>query len=385
MVFARDVFISYDSDDLAWARRMSDSLATRGLSSFLAPRDIVPGTAWEMALVKALNESKHLVALWSTKAKDSAWVSREMGRFQAIIDPAGQGSADRFIVQVLLDVADKAYGSLQVVPDIRAAGLYAAGADAVDGVTWERVADAVADALKAADGSLPVPVLVVSMTAAQLKDIDLDHKPPDAPSLGELLTHLGLHKADLAACYGDTVRSWRPFGSTTSIEAILTELNQEINGAAVQKGRPFRWNFVDEDFWSSDPVRVEGAANRLAGGPAVVVIDALSLYVELVRSRFPGRLYRSFDNEEAMFLVPAPFPLPASNKHLRSLVRQMAQQVFDHSYEPPVLSGLAYARCGTTITDTRDLKAWVMTGIGPRLRVAKTSGGAQYLSHGTTP
>jgi hypothetical protein len=63
----------------------------------------------------------------------------------------------------------------------------------------------------------------------------------------------------------------------------------------------------------------------------------------------------------------------------------MAQQVFDHSYEPPVLSGLAYARCGTTITDTRDLKAWVMTGIGPRLRVAKTSGGAQYLSHGTTP
>lgn len=382
--FSRDVFISYDSDDLPWAERMKDGLATRGLTSFVARRDIVAGPGWEVQVVDALNACKHFLVLCSAQSKESSWVLKELNRFQAAIDPTGRGSADRFLVQVLLDEADfSAYSSLQVVPDIKEAGLYAGGAGAVGAVLWDHVVDAVVKAYQVADGSLPVPVLVVSTTAAELAGVDVDHKPPDAPTLRELLTHLGLQRDDLVGCYGDTVRAWRPFGSAATIEEILLTMNQDINGSAARAGRPFRWDYVDGDFWSSGD-RVDIAAARLTTGPAVVVVDALSLYVELVRSRFPSRVYRAFDNDEALFLVPAPFPVPPGNLHLRALVQGMARQVFDHSFEPPVLLG-PYARCGATIADERDLKAWVLTGLGPRLRAPAPSGGTPFLGHGGPP
>lgn len=385
MPFARDVFISYDSDDLAWAERLRDGLGTRGLSTFVAARTLVPGPQWETAVLEALNTSKHLVVLWSAKAKDSSWVQKEVAWFQGITDPTGRGSADRFLVQVLLDGADtSAYSSLQAVPDIKVAGLYPGGAAAVGDVVWGHVVDRVAGALQIADGSLPVPVLVVSMTADQLGSVDVDHKPPDIPTMGELLASLGLTKDDLVTSYGASVRDWRPFGSDDSIEEILARLNKAINVVAQKAGRPFRWDYVDGDFWG-DGDRVDVAADRLASGPAVIVVDALSLYVELVRSRFLPRLYRSFHNEEALFLVPAPFRLPDSNIELRRLVQKVAPQVFEHSYEPPVLRGTAWARCGATITDERDLKAWVMTSIGPRLRAPTPSAGAAFLGHRPAP
>ena len=334
MPSARDVFISYDSDDLAWAERLRDGLATRGLSSFLARESIVPGTQWEQAIVDALNSSKHLVVLWSAKAKDSSWVIKEMARFEGITNPSGRGSADRFLVQVPLDDTDaSAFSSLQVVPDIKEGKLYPGGALAVSDAVWARVVNGVADALQIADGSLPVPVLIVSMTAAQLDAIDVDHKPPDIPTMGALLGSLGLSKTDLAASYGDTVRSWRPFGSDETIEQILARLNQGINQIAVKSGRPFRWDYVDGDFWG-DGDRVDVVADRLVDDSAVIVVDALSLYAELVRSRLPT-LDRSFHNEKALFLVPAPFRLPDSNVELRRLIQKVVPPVFRNSIRAP--------------------------------------------------
>lgn len=72
------VFISYASSDMDISRRVSAQMQAAGLTSYLAPRDIMAGTNWLTSLVEALEAAPLLVLILSAKANTSKYVIREL-------------------------------------------------------------------------------------------------------------------------------------------------------------------------------------------------------------------------------------------------------------------------------------------------------------------
>ena len=72
-----DAFISHASDDIATALRLERSLAEEGLSAWVDHDNIRAGGPLISTLQTALQESRHIVVLWSSEAEASAWVTTE--------------------------------------------------------------------------------------------------------------------------------------------------------------------------------------------------------------------------------------------------------------------------------------------------------------------
>jgi adenylate cyclase len=77
---ARQVFISYASQDAVVAGKLCDAIETSGAPCWIAPRDVRPGEAYAAAIVNAINDSRMLVLLVSKHAIDSPHVLREVER-----------------------------------------------------------------------------------------------------------------------------------------------------------------------------------------------------------------------------------------------------------------------------------------------------------------
>ena len=77
---SRPVFISYASHDAVMAQRVCGALEAAGFPSWIAPRDVVPGTQYAEGIVGAIDESKVLVLIVSKEALASAHVGRELER-----------------------------------------------------------------------------------------------------------------------------------------------------------------------------------------------------------------------------------------------------------------------------------------------------------------
>src|SRR4051812_33749469 len=91
MAYEYDIFISYSNSDRAWAERLDQSLTAKGINCFRDQNRLDVGQPWEPQLARAVEQSKHLVVLWSANAEASPWVRRELGKFEAILDPDGTG------------------------------------------------------------------------------------------------------------------------------------------------------------------------------------------------------------------------------------------------------------------------------------------------------
>jgi TolB-like protein/tetratricopeptide (TPR) repeat protein len=76
----RSVFLSYASHDAAAANSICQFLESHGVSCWLAPRDVKPGTQYADAIVRAINEAKTLVLVLSGNAVASDHVAREVER-----------------------------------------------------------------------------------------------------------------------------------------------------------------------------------------------------------------------------------------------------------------------------------------------------------------
>src|SRR5579871_5626353 len=94
-----DVFISYSSLDNDWALKLNQSLIKANLNVFLDTRRLRAGEDWDEQLKTALNESTHLVVLWSVNARVSDWVNKEVGFFSVAIS----GTSRKLIPIVLND------------------------------------------------------------------------------------------------------------------------------------------------------------------------------------------------------------------------------------------------------------------------------------------
>ena len=73
-----DVFLSYSTKDAITAKAACASLEAAKIRCWMAPRDIVPGARWGASIVRAINECRVMVLIFSRNAKDSAQVAREV-------------------------------------------------------------------------------------------------------------------------------------------------------------------------------------------------------------------------------------------------------------------------------------------------------------------
>ena len=76
----RDVFISYASPDSAVAETVCEALERAGITCWIAPRDVTPGTFYADEIVRAIDTAKAVVLILSRNASDSHHVLREVER-----------------------------------------------------------------------------------------------------------------------------------------------------------------------------------------------------------------------------------------------------------------------------------------------------------------
>jgi hypothetical protein len=74
---ARDVFISYRTEDKVWADRLCEGLERENLTCWIAPRDIAAGREWAEAIVHGLQKCKAFVIIVSSHSTNAKQVSRE--------------------------------------------------------------------------------------------------------------------------------------------------------------------------------------------------------------------------------------------------------------------------------------------------------------------
>jgi len=73
-----DVFISYSTKDAAAAKAACAALESAKFRCWMAPRDIVAGARWGASIVRAINECRVMVLIFSGNANTSAQVHREV-------------------------------------------------------------------------------------------------------------------------------------------------------------------------------------------------------------------------------------------------------------------------------------------------------------------
>jgi len=74
---ARDVFISYQSDDKECADRVCEALERQNISCWIAPRDIPVGSEWAAAIVEGIQRCHSFVVILSSHSTNARQISRE--------------------------------------------------------------------------------------------------------------------------------------------------------------------------------------------------------------------------------------------------------------------------------------------------------------------
>jgi hypothetical protein len=384
VAFTNDAFISYSSEDRPWAQRVAQDLEAKGLNVFVDKPGLVAGAPWDEQLYAQLEDSQHLVVLWSGNAKDSDWVNNEFTTFRTLIRPPvrdGPPGPPRHIIPVYLEGEYAPFKKYEHIDFVREAGAYPAGPGAIDAGVWQDVMDKLEQSIRHAEATRPVPLLVITTTRANLSGVDPDKPYPPPPAKGESLNELiarleiGSH-AKLLDYYGDEPSDWRPFGKALSVKGILEQLKDAINQRLTKDGlQPFRWDYLDRAFWSND---LDQVAERLRRKTVVVVLDPLSLYDNYVAYAIRDFVLTPVrKNDEASLIVLPPFAMPSSASALRDSIQRLAKEVFDSYYNPPVDSA-RYARYVTSVGDEVDLKASVLAGIGPMLARQGGDDGGTY-------
>jgi hypothetical protein len=77
---ARDVFVSYASQDAAVAEAVCEALERDGVTCWIAPRDVTPGAHYSGEIVHAIDAAKAIALILSQNAAVSPHVLREVER-----------------------------------------------------------------------------------------------------------------------------------------------------------------------------------------------------------------------------------------------------------------------------------------------------------------
>ncbi len=74
-----DVFVSYASKDLEWAREFTAALKEAGVTTWFDTQQIQPGERWQSVIEDALRESRVLIVILSSHSMKSPWTFFELG------------------------------------------------------------------------------------------------------------------------------------------------------------------------------------------------------------------------------------------------------------------------------------------------------------------
>lgn len=77
---AHDVFISYSTKDKTVANAVCAKLEENGIRTWIAPRDVPPGSNFAESIVEAINACKVFVLIWSKNANTSEHILNEINR-----------------------------------------------------------------------------------------------------------------------------------------------------------------------------------------------------------------------------------------------------------------------------------------------------------------
>jgi hypothetical protein len=76
----KDVFISYSKQDISTATMVCSKLETRGITCWIAPRDITPGVDFDEAILDGIDDSNSLLLILSSASNTSRFVQSEVNR-----------------------------------------------------------------------------------------------------------------------------------------------------------------------------------------------------------------------------------------------------------------------------------------------------------------
>lgn len=77
---SHDVFVSYSVEDKPIADALVATLEANRIRCWIAPRDVLPGLSWAAAIVDAINQSRLMVLVYSSRSNQSKQVTREVER-----------------------------------------------------------------------------------------------------------------------------------------------------------------------------------------------------------------------------------------------------------------------------------------------------------------
>ena len=77
---AHDLFVSYSQPDREAAFALVQRLEARGISVWIAPRDVSPAADWAAEIIDAISNARLMVLVFSGNSNDSGQVRREVER-----------------------------------------------------------------------------------------------------------------------------------------------------------------------------------------------------------------------------------------------------------------------------------------------------------------
>ncbi len=77
---AHDLFVSYSQPDREAALTLVQRLEARGISVWIAPRDVSPAADWAAEIIDAISSARLMVLVFSGSSNDSSQVRREVER-----------------------------------------------------------------------------------------------------------------------------------------------------------------------------------------------------------------------------------------------------------------------------------------------------------------
>jgi hypothetical protein len=170
-----DVFISYSSEDRAWAEKFLQSLKESDpkLRIFFDQKELRLAQDWDPQLAAAVEQSKHLMVLWSKAANGSAWVQHELATFKVHQRqfPAGE----RRILAIMLDEEPSVLGATQALSELKS--YYQPKAlPQIDANSWQQVINRVVAAIKGATVS-PIWRMFFTLTHDEFMEIQPEANP----------------------------------------------------------------------------------------------------------------------------------------------------------------------------------------------------------------
>lgn len=360
-----DAFISYKSEDRAWAEALYTRLTQRNRKIFYDYQSLRVGPQWEPQLTKALAESGALIVLWSKKAASQetmTWTEEERYLFK-MNEIRSPRERTRPVIFVLLDATPTTLGAYQHVLDIRDGNHYAQAPDAAPAAVWTSVVDKVLDGIDEGAGVRRVKTLVLSARRDDFNAGDIGKQRWKA--LTELLEAQNViakgapPEAELDRRYGPTPRDWRPFATdtiTNLLEALRLRLETDADALRM------RFENVDADFESNDRAAVAAAAQRLSRELALIVVDPLSLYQETIGRRV-GSLAPCFRSAMNALVVPA--LKIADDTQLNELLRgTAAANLAREFFRPAIPLSSNLPSVGLNVRNTEELGRILLLAIG---------------------